>query len=339
MKITGYVMTKNEEKNIEACLKSMSGVDYKVVFDDSSTDRTVEIAKSFGAKVITRDDKFDTPTQQDKDDFKKRFGWECSFATGPDDDKSTIKSGFAPAYKIPPKDGCLNVDRYVSMLETDWVVGLSADERITWDLSRIKKEILPIADQVECDFIHSHNPDGSPTSITKRVYMYKRSMTKFVGRTHGTSIPNGRIVHCPFFRIDHYQRPNAIVNGKPVHSQHYVLPIMEYSVLKEDDGRSRFYLGREYYYYRRYKEAIILLDLYLSNANWQPEIQMAHIYLAHCYWESQQGDKAREQALKAVLLNPDSREALLLMSEMYFSPWKEKWAYIAKNSTNKDILF
>jgi tetratricopeptide (TPR) repeat protein len=337
-RITGLVFTKQEESNIEACLKSMDGVDEKVVFDDSSTDKTREIAEKCGAKVITRDDQYDIPTQEDVDAFTKRFGWKPIFVTKPEEDK-TMKNKYTPAYKIPPKDGCLNTNRYLSMLETDWVIGLSADEHITWDLSRIRKEIMPIADQIECDFIHSHKPDGSPETVMKRVYMYKKSMTKFVGRTHGTTLPAGTIVHCPFFKIDHWQKPNAVVNGKAIHSQSYVLPIMEYSVLKEDDPRSRFYLGREYYYYHRYDEAIKLLKLYLEIAGWAPEIQMAYIYLARCYWESQQGDKAREAGLEAIRRNPDSKEALNMMSEYYFEPEKSKWKAIADRSTNKDVLW
>lgn len=46
----------NEEENISKCLKSVEGIaDEIVVVDGGSIDRTVEIAKSFGAKVIQTD--------------------------------------------------------------------------------------------------------------------------------------------------------------------------------------------------------------------------------------------------------------------------------------------
>lgn len=52
MKLSVVLATYNEEKNIEACLKSVIGwCDEIVVVDGSSTDRTVLIAKSLGAKV------------------------------------------------------------------------------------------------------------------------------------------------------------------------------------------------------------------------------------------------------------------------------------------------
>jgi glycosyltransferase involved in cell wall biosynthesis len=51
--ISAVVLTKNEEKNIEDCLKSLSWCDETIVIDDNSTDKTVEIAKKSGAKTFT----------------------------------------------------------------------------------------------------------------------------------------------------------------------------------------------------------------------------------------------------------------------------------------------
>lgn len=52
--LTAVIITLNEERNIERCLKSVQPVaDEIVVFDSHSTDRTVEICNSFGAKVVT----------------------------------------------------------------------------------------------------------------------------------------------------------------------------------------------------------------------------------------------------------------------------------------------
>lgn len=50
--MTAIVLTKNEEKNIGNCLDSISGlVERVIVVDSGSTDKTVEIAKSYGAEV------------------------------------------------------------------------------------------------------------------------------------------------------------------------------------------------------------------------------------------------------------------------------------------------
>ena|SRR5882724_4377628 len=52
MKISVIVITKDEEANIERCLSSVSWADEIVVVDSQSSDRTVEIARAYGARVI-----------------------------------------------------------------------------------------------------------------------------------------------------------------------------------------------------------------------------------------------------------------------------------------------
>ena len=52
--VSVVVIAKNEERNIEDCLKSASWADEIVVVDDDSTDRTVELAKKFTDKVFSR---------------------------------------------------------------------------------------------------------------------------------------------------------------------------------------------------------------------------------------------------------------------------------------------
>lgn len=46
------IITLNEEANLERCLKSVPFAAEKIVVDSFSTDRTVQIAQSFGAKVV-----------------------------------------------------------------------------------------------------------------------------------------------------------------------------------------------------------------------------------------------------------------------------------------------
>lgn len=55
-KLTVAVATYNEENNLTDCLESVKGLaDEIVIVDGSSTDKTVEIAKKFGAEVLVKD--------------------------------------------------------------------------------------------------------------------------------------------------------------------------------------------------------------------------------------------------------------------------------------------
>lgn len=53
-KISVIVITKDEEKNIIDCLKSVEWADEIIVVDSESTDRTVELARQFTNKIFTR---------------------------------------------------------------------------------------------------------------------------------------------------------------------------------------------------------------------------------------------------------------------------------------------
>ena len=53
MKFSVALITKNEEKNLPDCLRSVSFADdIVVVVDSSSTDRTFKIAERFGCRAF-----------------------------------------------------------------------------------------------------------------------------------------------------------------------------------------------------------------------------------------------------------------------------------------------
>ena len=52
MKLSVVLATRNEEKNIKACLESVKDIaDEIIVVDESSTDKTRDIVKKMGATV------------------------------------------------------------------------------------------------------------------------------------------------------------------------------------------------------------------------------------------------------------------------------------------------
>ena len=314
-RVSLVVCTLNEAANIAACIKSAVGADEIVVADDGSTDATIKIAKSLGARVFRRQDWSIKATQENVDKFTKRFGWAPAFI---------------PGHRI--RNGHMEAREGISFASNDWVLALDADERVTWDLPRLKAEVLPNADQVISEFVHSHNKDGSPMRVSTITKLFRKKLANIQARTHTCLLPAGRLVKTKLMRIDHYQAPG--------HTQSYVLPIMEYSVLVDDDQRSRFYLGREYYYRHQHDRALTLFDLYLKHATGHmSEIGQARLYTARCYWESGRGNQARESCMQALLINPEHKEALYLMAELYYEPWSHKWRHHAEVATDEDILF
>jgi glycosyltransferase involved in cell wall biosynthesis len=54
MKVSALILTYNEEINIARCLEALTWCDDIVVIDSGSTDRTVEIARQYGARILSR---------------------------------------------------------------------------------------------------------------------------------------------------------------------------------------------------------------------------------------------------------------------------------------------
>ena len=72
MVLSVIVVTKNEERVIGKCLRSIAWADERIVVDDYSTDRTVKIAEKYGARVIQR--RLDTVGKQKQFALSKAKG-------------------------------------------------------------------------------------------------------------------------------------------------------------------------------------------------------------------------------------------------------------------------
>lgn len=62
--ISAVVLTKNEEENIKECLKTLEWCDEVLVIDDGSSDKTREISRKLGARVIKHELKGDFAQQR-----------------------------------------------------------------------------------------------------------------------------------------------------------------------------------------------------------------------------------------------------------------------------------
>jgi len=84
--ISVLILTLNEEVNIRRCIESVSWSDDIVVLDSGSTDRTVEIAREMGARVVVRP--FDN--ERDHRTFSlQRITYKYPWVYNPDADEVT----------------------------------------------------------------------------------------------------------------------------------------------------------------------------------------------------------------------------------------------------------
>ena len=70
------ILTKNEEANLSACLESVAWCDDVVVLDSFSVDRTCELAKSGGARLLSRAfDDFGSQRNFALDEIAFKYAW------------------------------------------------------------------------------------------------------------------------------------------------------------------------------------------------------------------------------------------------------------------------
>lgn len=73
--ISVVILTKNEEKNIGRCLKTLLWCDEIIVIDDYSSDNTIKIAKNFGAEVYKKHLRGDFSAQRNFGLRKTKGDW------------------------------------------------------------------------------------------------------------------------------------------------------------------------------------------------------------------------------------------------------------------------
>jgi glycosyltransferase involved in cell wall biosynthesis len=216
----------------------------------------------------------------------------------------------------------------------DWLMSMDGDLRLEEDgIAKIRTLI----ENTRYDLLNIELESLShPGSVHLRGKIYKReSGLQYRGRAHedfpraGNTHESGVLPKIYYgYSENHAKDPNRYIRilGKQVKEN-------------PESARPRFYLAREYFYKKEYNVAISHLEQYLKLPTNQNERVEALFIMAQCYWFSKQGEKARKFCGEAILLNPDHAPALRFMASMCAEPWKSKWAYIAKNATNKDVMF
>lgn len=153
--LTVVIPTLNEELDIENCLKSVKDIAHEIlVVDSGSTDRTLEIAKKFKAKIISYD-------------FKS-FSDTRNFA----DDNSS--------------------GDWILSIEADVTVSKELGDEITKEINTTKNSAFKIGRVNNIwgkDILHT---DWGPKDDT-HIWLYKKGSGKWVGGVHEEFVTNGAV--------------------------------------------------------------------------------------------------------------------------------------------------
>jgi len=161
--ISILVLTKNEEKNLRGCLESVKWADDIVILDSGSTDRTLEIAHEFGARVFQRP--FDNERNQREASLLLSFKYPWVY--NPDADEVTpedlsqelrqIVASNPPerAFRVRFKNMFMNSWIKHSSLYPTWVIRLFRPEFLAFDRSiNLTYKVNGATGFIKSHFIH-----------------------------------------------------------------------------------------------------------------------------------------------------------------------------------------
>ncbi len=117
--------------------------------------------------------------------------------------------------------------------------------------------------------------------------------------------------YAPGLSITHHQdrtKPRTSILGR-----------LQLAVLEDKGCRPRYYLGREYYYYKQHQSCIITLGEYLKlpDATWDAERMDAMCMIAESHWQLRQIPQAIEWYYRAIAEYP-TREPYLGLSNLLY---------------------
>lgn len=118
------------------------------------------------------------------------------------------------------------------------------------------------------------------------------------------------------------------------------LRILEKTVAAEPEpGRNLYYLGREYWYKQRYREAIDTLWKYVLISHWDAEKAESFLVMSQSYSALGDDGEAQNAILQAIKINPNFREAIEWMAGINPPEKAIQWKRMARTANNKDVLW
>ena len=142
MNVSVLILTLNEEINLVDCLKSLSWSDDIVVYDSLSTDRTQEIAREHGARVIARPfDNWSTHQNWAMQNIEFKYPWVLYFDADErcdDNLRDEVLQRASPdapesAFRIRRKDYFMGRWLKHAQLYPTWLVRLFRPKKIRYE--------------------------------------------------------------------------------------------------------------------------------------------------------------------------------------------------------------
>ncbi len=217
-------------------------------------------------------------------------------------------------------------------IKEDWVLSLDADEFLCCSPDEVRRAIELAKDYVRCYMI----AEGGTRLEFEFCRLFRNCPEIYwMQPIHkhlslpGAGEPVGNVRITFGWSPAHAKDPDR------------ALRILEQTVQQEGDSacRNLYYLGREYWYKRRFKECTYTLGRYIQVSNWPAERAEAFLIMSQCYSTQGLDEDARDACLQAIKINSNFKEAIEWMAGISTAENVAQWQRMAKTATNRDVLW
>lgn len=288
MDLSLCIIAKDEEENIDACLRSVIGhVDEIVVVDTGSTDRTREVSASHGATVR---------------DFNPSTNPEAFFR----DDEATCSAFGAPApYSGDVMLGDFGAARRRSfeLARGDFIVWIDADD-VLEGAERLREVIADMrARGLDMGFLaydYARDDKGRTYYRQWRERVVRRGCASWTNPVHEVLLPSRQVSSARYEGITFIHRRKA--DRKSVPNRNYKILLRQLAKDRASgtpvDPRTLFYLGQEARWIEPQRSAQFYEE-YLGKSGWGEERAAAHIALGSMHEFAQLGATVEEAYARA----------------------------------------
>ncbi len=217
----------------------------------------------------------------------------------------------------------------------DWILSIDADEYLH-DFSAVRAAAAQAFQAVNCNLYSEGDRQwhAFPRLFKNASHIFWTEDIHNIPNVAGEEVGDVRITYgwSPAHQLD------------PDRS----LRILEKSVRRDPANiRARFYLGREYWYRKRYEDCVLELGRYVTQSKAYSEKADAFLIMARAFWALRQVDDARDACLQAVALNPTWYEPCEFMAyatglnsgDPRLEANAAQWLRMCATSTNENVLF
>lgn len=276
------------------------------LLDTGSTDNTIDVAESFGCHVV---------------DVGEKFAMRLDKKMATDINERFIIEGEEPIVKEGDRlfDFASARNYIAGYSKTEFVATPDCDEIYTsFNIDRINQVLEDHADQLEYNFVFSHDENGNEGIKFTHCKFYNKNKLHWVGVVHEVLVGGERRVYLgeDIIKLEHYQ------NEKTNRSS-YLRGLALDCYLHPTNDRNSHYLARELMYYKRYKSAIKEFKRHVDMNKWHAERAQSMIYIGDCYSYLGDLETQREWYIKAFAVDPERREALIKMAWSFTT--EQKW--------------